>query len=105
MTGANSGDGPPKPELHLVDWDIPHCPELDLGTPTTADMTWLLRQCAVQALQPRLPPMAFRLLTSGVRTGNNILGGMSFVVLAKVLGVQQSKGDEILEAEIAEAAP
>lgn len=57
----------------------------------------------VQALQPRLSPLAFRLLTSAVRTGNNILGGMSFVLLAKVLGVQQSKGDEILEIEAQEA--
>lgn len=55
------------------------------------------------ALQPRLPPLAFRMLSSGVRTGNNILGGMSFVLLAKVLGVQQSKGDEILEMEAEEA--
>ena len=57
----------------------------------------------LQALQPRLPPLAFRMLSSGVRTGNNILGGMSFVLLAKVLGVQQSKGDEILEMEAEEA--
>lgn len=59
----------------------------------------------MQALQPKMNAVAFRILSSGVRTGNNILGGMSFVILAKVLGVQQSKGDEILEAELAEAVP
>ena len=58
-----------------------------------------------QALQPKLPPLAFRVVSSAVRTGNNILGGMSFVLLAKVLGVQQSKGDEVLDMEAEEANP
>ena len=47
--------------------------------------------------------LAFRVLSSGVRTGNNILGGISFVLLAKVMGVQQSQGDEIHEMEKAQA--
>ena len=41
-------------------------------------------------LQPLLPPWAFRAWSVAVRTGNNVLGGMSFVVLAKLLGVQKS---------------
>lgn len=32
-----------------------------------------------------------------MRTANNIVGGVSFVLIAKVLGVQQSQGDEVKE--------
>ena len=47
-----------------------------------------------QALQPRLGGAAFKALSSVVRTLNNIVGGISFVMVAKVLGVQSSAGDE-----------
>ena len=57
----------------------------------------------LQVLQPRMSAMPFRVLTSLVRTGNNILGGVSFVLLAKVMGVQQSQGDEAKEQEKAGA--
>ena len=57
----------------------------------------------LQVLQPRMGAMPFRVLTSLVRTGNNILGGVSFVLLAKVMGVQQSQGDEAKEQEKAGA--
>ena len=53
----------------------------------------------LQVLQPKMSAMPFRVLTSLVRTGNNILGGVSFVLLAKVMGVQQSQGDEAKEQE------
>jgi hypothetical protein len=42
-----------------------------------------------------LPSLAFRLYSSLIRCANNLAGGVSFVMLAKVLGVQKS----------AEAAP
>ena len=45
-------------------------------------------------LQPLLPPWAFRAWSVAVRTGNNVLGGMSFVFLAKLLGVQKAAGSE-----------
>jgi hypothetical protein len=35
-------------------------------------------------MSARLSPTAFKALTSVLRTANNILGGISFVVLAKV---------------------
>ena len=56
--------------------------------------------CAhVQVAQARMSPGTFKVLTSLIRTLNNILGGISFVVLAKVFGVQSSQGDEKKDVE------
>ena len=44
-------------------------------------------------LQPLLPRPLFGAWTVAVRSANNVLGGVSFVVLAKLLGVQASAGD------------
>lgn len=41
-------------------------------------------------LQPMVPQSAFRLMTTLVRTANNVIGGISFVTIAKVFGVQKS---------------
>lgn len=41
-------------------------------------------------LQPRMSTGAFRLFTSLIRGGNNAVGGVSFVMLAKLFGVQKS---------------
>lgn len=41
-------------------------------------------------VQPVLNPGLFKLLTSVIRAGNNMIGGISFVMLAKLFGVQQS---------------
>ena len=49
----------------------------------------------VQALQPKLPGVPFRIVTSVVRTINNLIGGVSFVMIAKMLGAQASAGDEV----------
>ena len=46
-----------------------------------------------------MSPGTFKVLTSLIRTLNNILGGISFVVLAKVFGVQSSQGDEKKDVE------
>ena len=55
------------------------------------------RACALhmhpQVMSAQLSPTAFRALTSVLRTANNVLGGISFVILAKVFGVQSSAGD------------
>lgn len=40
-------------------------------------------------------PVVFKIFTSVVRTANNVVGGISFVTLAKLFGVQSSKGDEV----------
>jgi len=40
---------------------------------------------------------AFRLFSSLLRTGNNVVGGISFVFLAKLMGVQRSQGDDFQE--------
>ncbi len=40
-------------------------------------------------------PVVFKIFTSLVRTANNVVGGISFVTLAKLFGVQSSKGDEV----------
>ena len=48
-----------------------------------------------QVLQPIMPSPLFRLYSSVIRGGNNLAGGVSFVLLAKLLGVQKA----------AEAAP
>lgn len=45
-------------------------------------------------VQPLLPQGAFRIVTSLVRSANNVLGGISFVTIAKVFGVQKSAGSE-----------
>ena len=53
-----------------------------------------------QVAQPAMPPGVFKLLTSVLRTANNILGGISFVTLAKITGVQSSAGDDKKSAEV-----
>ncbi len=58
-----------------------------------------------QVMQPRLGPGGFKVLTSLLRTANNILGGISFVVLAKVFGVQSSAGDQKKSTAKASSAP
>lgn len=45
--------------------------------------------------QPSMNPVVFKIFTSVVRTANNVVGGISFVTLAKLFGVQSSKGDEV----------
>lgn len=45
-------------------------------------------------LQPRMGPTAFKALSTVIRLSNNILGGMSFVTLAKLCRVQKSSDDE-----------
>lgn len=52
----------------------------------------------LQVLQPMMPSSVFRILTSVVRGVNNMVGGTSFVFIAKALGVQKA-------AEAAPAAP
>ena len=42
-----------------------------------------------------MSPLVFKIFTSVLRTGNNVIGGISFVTLAKLFGVQSSKGDEV----------
>jgi hypothetical protein len=59
----------------------------------------------LQVLQSKLSPGTFRVLTSLIRTVNNILGGISFVVLAKVFGAQSSAGDEKKQSAKAIAQP
>ena len=49
---------------------------------------------ALQVMSAQLSPTAFKALTSVLRTFNNVLGGISFVILAKVFGVQSSAGDQ-----------
>jgi hypothetical protein len=48
-----------------------------------------------QAVQPLLSNGVFKLYSSALRALNNVIGGMSFVTLAKLFGVQSSAGDEI----------
>ncbi len=40
-------------------------------------------------LAPAIPPSAFKALSTVIRLLNNIVGGMSFVTLAKLFGVQE----------------
>ncbi len=49
----------------------------------------------LQVAQPSMHPTAFKIFTSLLRTANNVVGGISFVTLAKLFGVQSSKGDEV----------
>ena len=49
----------------------------------------------MQVAQPSMSPLLFKIFTSVLRTGNNVVGGISFVTLAKLFGVQSSKGDEV----------
>lgn len=49
----------------------------------------------LQVAQPSMNPLVFKIFTSVLRTGNNVVGGISFVTLAKLFGVQSSKGDEV----------
>ena len=50
-------------------------------------------------IQPIMPQSSFRLLTSVVRSANNVIGGMSFVTIAKVLGVQKSAEPVVEETD------
>lgn len=45
-------------------------------------------------VQPVMSPSTFRLLTSVVRSANNVVGGISFVTLAKLFGVQKAAEQE-----------
>ena len=45
-------------------------------------------------VQPLVPQGTFRLITSLVRSANNVVGGISFVTIAKVFGVQKSAESE-----------
>lgn len=45
-------------------------------------------------LQPVVPSGLFRIFTSVIRGANNAVGGISFVVLAKLLGVQKAAEPE-----------
>ena len=68
------------------------------------DLVYMLRlivdHCPImQVAQVRMSPRTFKVLTSLIRTMNNLLGGISFVVLAKVTGVQSSQGDEKKDVE------
>jgi hypothetical protein len=49
-------------------------------------------------IQPMVPQGAFRLITSVVRSANNVIGGISFVMIAKMFGVQ--KGADSEEPEV-----
>lgn len=44
----------------------------------------------LQVLQPIMPSTLFRIFTSVVRGLNNMVGGVSFVMIAKALGVQKA---------------
>jgi hypothetical protein len=44
-------------------------------------------------LAPAMPPSAFKAFSTVIRLLNNIVGGMSFVTLAKMFGVQKSSED------------
>ena len=44
----------------------------------------------LQVLQPLVPSSAFRVVTSVIRGLNNMIGGISFVMVAKALGVQKA---------------
>ena len=59
---------------------------------------WAPPPPCLQVLQPIMPTSLFRLFTSIIRGLNNMAGGISFVVVAKALGVQKA-------AEAAPAAP
>ena len=45
-------------------------------------------------IQPLVPQSTFRLITSLVRSANNVVGGISFVTIAKVFGVQKGADSE-----------
>ena len=44
----------------------------------------------VQLLVSKLPVGAFRLVSAVVRTLNNVIGGMSFVTCARIIGSQKA---------------
>lgn len=47
-------------------------------------------------LQPILPSSMFRIITSVIRGANNMVGGISFVMIAKALGVQKAADQPLL---------
>ena len=51
-------------------------------------------------LQPMMPTGVFRLFTSVIRGANNAAGGISFVLLAKLLGVQKSADAFVVPAPV-----
>lgn len=48
-------------------------------------------------------PTQFRIVTSIMRTANNALGGVSFVTLARLTGVQAAGSSEVDAVNAAEA--
>ena len=83
---------------HCVDRHVQHVNTANTSTvnPVSAvqwvSCSWV---CFLQVAQPSMSPLVFKIFTSVLRTANNVVGGISFVTLAKLFGVQSSKGDEV----------
>ena len=69
-----------------------HARDSDLWT--CASGSHLRNPNAMQVVQPRLPVGVFKVGSTGIRLLNNILGGMSFVTLAKFFKVQKASEEE-----------
>lgn len=52
----------------------------------------------VQLLVSKLPVGAFRIVSAVVRTLNNVIGGMSFVTCARIIGSQKAAPPPVVEA-------
>lgn len=64
------------------------CWALHMGV--SSNLRYQLLNGMDMVLQPRMPSGAFRAFTSVVRGVNNAIGGISFVTIAKLFGVQKS---------------
>ena len=56
-----------------------------------------------QILSQQMSPTGFRVVTSIMRTLNNAIGGVSFVTLARLTGVQAAGSSEVDAVNEAEA--
>ncbi len=61
-----------------------------VGIPSSPPSLALPALPKLQVLQPRMPSSLFRIFTSIIRGLNNMAGGISFVMIAKALGVQKA---------------
>ena len=52
----------------------------------------MLRTPPAQILVNALPLPVFRIYSAAIRGANNVVGGISFVTLARILGVQKARG-------------
>ncbi|KAK9809718.1 hypothetical protein WJX73_009349 [Symbiochloris irregularis] len=93
--GFESPNKPPDVALNAATW------ALHMGV--SSNLRYQILNGLDMVLSKQLGPTGFRVVTSIMRTANNAVGGISFVTLARLTGVQAAGSSEVDALEAAEA--